>query len=269
MDTIGGRTLVVPQARMGAMVAICALLACGGGPATKSITGGGGGTPDLVEDFSTYSSTANMLSDPRGIYSVGEDVQTPEMALDTTVGFGTSTKSMRFDFPARDSICTDYTIGRNINLPSDQSDVYLEVVAKFQNGWTNTAPGCSGVSNEDYKFVFGRVRTSGRFNVMVGTYNSEFTVGYPGGEDNFEGGAAGTLFDGQWHTYRFHMKVGSSGACKLWVDGVVVKDYGTVSMAANQIYGIALGRNINQGPPSPQSMWWGKVSVWYTSNPGW
>lgn len=256
-----------------ALTAICVLLACGGS-ASKSITSGGGGggggsTPDLVEDFSTYTNTANLLADPRGIYSVGEDLTPGQIVLDTMVGYGTSTKSMRFDFPTRSGDCTDYSIGRNINLPSAQSDVYVEVIAKFQNGWTNAAPGCSGVSNEDYKFIFGRVLTTGRFNVMVGTYNTEYTVGYPGGEDSFEGGNVSGLFDGNWHTYRFHMKVGSSGACKLWVDGNVVKDYGTVAMAANQIYGIALGRNINQGPPSPQSLWWGKVSIWYSSNPGW
>jgi len=225
--------------------------------------------PLLQEDFSTYISTANLLADPRGIYSVGEDVYSPgEINLDTSVGYGTSTKSMRYDFPARAGNCTDFSIGRNLNLPADAGDIYLEVVAKFQNGWTNAAPGCAGVSNEDYKFLFGRVRTSGRFNVMIGTYNSQYTVGYPGGEDSFEGGNISGLFDGNWHVYRFHMKVGASGACKLWVDGVVVKDYGVVNMASNLIYGIALGRNINQGPPTAQSLWWGRIRV-YNTNPGW
>jgi len=241
-------------------------LACGG-PDSK--VSGGVPTPTLEEDFSTYSSTGNLLADPRGIYSVGEDVYSAgEITLDTTVGYGTSTKSMRYDFPARPGNCTDYSIGRNLTLPSNAGDLYLEIVAKFQNGWTNAAPGCSGVSNEDYKFVFGRVQTAGRFNVMIGTFNTQYTVGYPGAEDSFEGGNASGLFDGNWHVYHFHMKVGSAGACKLWVDGVVVKDYGVANMASNLIYGIALGRNINQGPPTAQSLWWGRVRMW-NANPGW
>lgn len=224
----------------------------------------------LTEDFSTYTSTADILSDPRGIYSVGEDVNTAQMALDPSVGYtaGGLTKSLRFDYPARNGVCTDYTIGRNINLPTNVDEVWVEVVAKFQNGFTTIMTGCSS-SNPDFKFLFGRVQTSGRFNIMIGTSsNLQYTVGYPGGEDNFEGGSASGNFDGNWHIHRWHMKVGASGACKYWVDGVVVKDYGTVAMATNQIYGLAIGRNINQGPPSAQSLWWGRI-LFYNTDPGW
>lgn len=222
----------------------------------------------LLEDFSTYTSTANYISDPRGIYSTGEDVLTSQIFLDTSVFAPGLSQSVRYDFPARNGVCTDYTIGRNINFPADVSEVWVEVIAKFQNTWTTVMSGCSS-SNPDYKFLFGRVRTSGRFNIMMGTsVNLLFTVGYPAGEDNFEGGNAGQYFDGNFHTHRWHMKVGVSGACKYWVDGVVVKDYGVVDMASNQVYGLAMGRNINQGPPSAQSMWYGKITL-YNSDPGW
>src|SRR4029077_12615392 len=52
--------------------------------------------PWLLEDFSSYSSTTNLLADPRGIYSVAEDVYSPgEIVLDPTVGYGSSHQSMR------------------------------------------------------------------------------------------------------------------------------------------------------------------------------
>ena len=34
------------------------------------------------------------------------------------------------------------------------------------------------------------------------------------------------------------------------------------------LYGVALGRNINQGPDHLQSLWWGRIRAWDT-NPGW
>lgn len=236
---------------------------------TQTVTPSGA-TPWLLEDFSTYTSTANMLSDPRGIYSTGEDVNTANMVLDTTTGYGASAKSLRFDYPSRPAPggCGDNTIGRNLVLPGGTSvpELWAEWICKFSSTWTN-AEGCVGV-NADFKMVFGRVLTSGRFNVMVGTYNAEYTVGYPAHEDDFEGHALTTEWDGNWHTWRWHMKVGSSGACKVWFDGTVVKDYGVASMATNQIYGFAVGRNINQGPAVAQSLWWGKISL-YDTDPGW
>ena len=86
--------------------------------------------PWLLEDYSSYTSTSNLLADPRGIYSVGEDVYSSgEIVLDATVGYGSSHQSMRYNFPDRTSEggstnqgrCTDFTIGRNITLPSTVS----------------------------------------------------------------------------------------------------------------------------------------------------
>src|SRR4029077_18179310 len=115
-------------------------MACGGGgTAPKSVTGNEP-PPDMLEDFSTYSSISNLLADPRGIYSVGEDVNTGQMVLDNTVGYGTSGKSLRFDFPDRtaDSAgrCGVYTIGRNITLPSSVSELWVEIAARYSGNWT-------------------------------------------------------------------------------------------------------------------------------------
>jgi hypothetical protein len=51
--------------------------------------------PPIVEDFSTYTSTEHMLSDPRGLYWLQEDDNANLITLDTTVGYGGSGKSMR------------------------------------------------------------------------------------------------------------------------------------------------------------------------------
>ncbi|HKR55833.1 MAG TPA: hypothetical protein VJS20_06000, partial [Gemmatimonadales bacterium] len=225
----------------------------------------------MEENFSEYSSTSNMLSDPRGIYSTGEDVTTTQMVLDQGVGYDSSTQSMRFDFPDRTGEggsgttgrCSDYTIGRNINLPNHVTEVWIEAVIKFQNGFTTVAPsgwGCTSAAA--YKTVFGRTDVS-RFNLVLGIFGTSYTWGYPGNEEPADFPMTFTPFDGQWHTYRMHMKLGSgTGAATVMVDGVTVKDLSGVTTSASYIYGVALGRNMNQGPGAAQSMWWGKVTIW-------
>lgn len=232
-------------------------------------------TPWVEENFSEYTSTANMKSNPDHLYedwstsgNGNTNYNTNLISLDQTQGYGSLTQSMRYDFPSQPGNCGDYSIGVNMNLPSATNEIWLQITAKFDSSFTtiNSGAGCS--SNPDYKFIFART-SSGRFNLMLGTGGSQFTWGYPNGQDNFEGGNAAQYFDGQWHTYYMHMKTGTNGAATLWVDGNLVKDYGTISNAGGgSIYGIALGRNINQGPPHAQSLWLGDIKV-YNQDPGW
>ncbi len=266
---------------------ILALVACGGG--NKSITSGGGGgvPPDMLDDFSTYTSISNYLSDPKGIYSTGEDVGTSQMFLDNSTGYGGSTQSVRFDFPDRTadtaSRCADYTIGRNIKLPTAKSELWVEIAAKYSANWTTKAPAAwSCLSNADYKFAAARVDGTGRYMLFAGTYGTGWQFGYPGNDEGanssvsgYYGNAAypftttGNPWDGQWHVYRFHYKVGNPGAAEWWYDGVKMPSFTNVDASgATDIYGVAIGRNLNQGPGQAQSIWWGRIAIW-GSNPGW
>jgi len=248
-------------------------------------------TPWVLEDFSTYTSTANMLADPRGIYSVGEDLTTGQMVLDQSVGYGSSKQSMRYDFPDRTGTggsgtsgrCTDYTIGRNMTLPSTVTELWVEVAARYQSTWTTLAPSSWGcTSNSDYKFFMARVNGTGRFMLFAGTYGTGWQFGYPGNDEGagsdtpgYYGNATypfsitGSPWDGNWHVYRFHYRVGTGGAAEWWYDGVKMPSFENVDASAGtSIYGLGLGRNLNQGPGQPQSIWWGRIVV-YKSNPGW
>src|SRR5690606_31806813 len=73
-------------------------------------------TPVVVEDFSTYTSTSHMLSDPRGIYVPSEDIRTQHINFDTNIGYGGSRGSMRYDYPQLGSVSEDYTISRSIDI---------------------------------------------------------------------------------------------------------------------------------------------------------
>ena len=233
---------------------------------TQTVSTGLSAGDVVSEHFATYSSTANMLADPRGIYIPSDDVNTAQIVLDKTVGDTASglTQSCRLDYPARPQPggCADYTITRSLAFPTDQTEIWIRTRVLWPATWTND-DSCGGASppNKDFKFQFVGVRTAGRYNVMVGTFNVNYTVGYPGNEDGFEGGSV-TEWDGTWHTYWFHCKNGSSGACAFAVDSTVIKDYGTPNTSGGgQLYKVTFPRNINQGPPVATSLWLGAIDV--------
>jgi uncharacterized protein YjdB len=244
--------------------------------------------PWFVEDYSSYTGTSNLLADPRGIYSVGEDVYAAgQIVLDPSVGYGTSHQSMRYDFPDRTSDtsgrCGDYTIGRNVVLPSSVTELWVEVAARYATNWTTVAPSSwACLSNSDYKFVAARVNGTGRFMLFAGTYGQGWQFGYPGNDEGANSDTPGVYgnsvwpfsttgnpWDGLWHVYRFHYKVGNPGAAEWWYDGVKMPSFQNVDASvATSIYGIAIGRNMNQGPGQAMSIWWGRIAV-YKTNPGW
>jgi hypothetical protein len=232
-------------------------------------------TPDLLEDFSTYTSTSNMISDPRGIYT-SEDVNTSWIALDTNVGYGSSDRSMRFDYPGRSAPCSAYTIGRNMDLGGDQTEVWIELVLRWENGF-HTSPSylgsCTSGYNPDHKTFFGRTHDS-RFEIKVGQGpGQQFSGGYPGNETAFQSWGASPdeiVWDGQPHVFRIHWKIGTGGKgiVQIAIDGTTYIDRTSLSMVNTALYGLALGRNWDGPSDSDQSLWWHKIAVWY-NNPGW
>lgn len=252
--------------------------------ASVVVNSGGGVTPLLLEDFSTYSSTANMIADPRGIYSTAEDVNTADMVLDTSVGYSAAglTQSMRYDWPDRTGEggsgttgrCGDDTIGRNLSLPSHQTKIWVELIHKTQSTFKTLAPSAwACTSAAAYKTLFGRLDVS-RYNLVLGIFGETadytFSAG-PGNQEPADYALTWNWVDGNWHIYhmKFDLGTGSNGVCNLGVDNVNVKtNTGLSQGGASYIYGIALGRNMNQGPGATQSEWWGRCTV-YNTDPGW
>jgi hypothetical protein len=214
-----------------------------------------------------------MMADPRNLYD-SETFNAPQISLDTGVGYGGLTQSMKYTWPSR-AQCTDFSIGRNLTLPSNVPELWLEVYARFSSGFTTQASGCGGQSNPDYKFLFGRITgMSSRFEIVLGNGGSAIITGYPGNEEAVRAAitttSSGIWQDDAWHRFRFHWKIGSgTGAMEAWIDGTKIANLTGVSTGSTTgIYGVAMGRNMNQGPTVSQSLWWGRVAI-YNSNPGW
>lgn len=239
-------------------------------------------TPFLVENFSTYTSTADLLSNPNGFYLGVEDIQTGQIKLDESVGFGSSSKSMRYDYPDRTAIggsgttgrCTDYTISRSLTTGARQH-IWVEIYLRFSSNFTVVAPtawGCTSAS--ELKLVFGGVGGGdGRYNLEMQA--NRWIFGYPTNEAIaiINSPTPSTILDNQWHRFRFEFKVSSQtgvadGVARAWIDNTLVSNLSNLVINRSNIWGVSLGRNINQGPSALQSIWWGQVRL-YEQFPGW
>jgi hypothetical protein len=249
------------------------------------------GGPDFLEDFSTYTSSADLNSDPRGIYStesLRHNVWCGPIALDQTVGYGTSTQSMRYDYldatnePYIDentNHCTNagHAVFAVLNVTNGRTQAWVEQVFKFDTGFScggDHAWGCA--SAPDFSFILTGVNdpSQGGFNLAM--MDIQWTFGYPDhGADwaSTNEPLPHLLFDGQWHTIREAVRVSSAtnvpdGMAKLWVDGVLLKDYGPVAVNRSSLTTWSLGNTRNQGMKGNHSMWWGRIAIWFT-DPGW
>jgi hypothetical protein len=246
---------------------------------TSSVTVTGGVTPGawFEEDFTGYANRNDLMNDIKGIYSVTEDQSPASIDLDQTQGYGGLTQSMVYNFPDRSTwsnLCKDHTIGRNVNFPTPVQEVWVEVWTKFSAGFQTLVPSCAGQSSAGYKFLFGRVNPSNdRFHIIAGVFNTQVNFHYPDGTNDYAGPPAPALyFDGQWHQWRMHLKVSNGGTNNgiaiLYRDNSHVATFTNVTIARNNIYGLALGRNMNQGPTQVQTLHFGRIRAW-KSDPGW
>lgn len=223
--------------------------------------------PVLVEDFSTYADTAEFLSDPRGIYRTAEDFRTGQMAIDTAVGYGGLTRSLRYDYPGGTG--TDHTISRMLDMPgSVAAEVWVESIVRWSPNFT--IEGNGQAAGSALKLMHVEVTgAAGRFavNLEGGSVRAE------GPNDDYDGlyifGSTNVsaLFDGQPHVIRHHVRLGAQDFHEFWVDGVY-QGSATGATAAAAFWGIALCRNLNKLAADAMQMWWHQVRV-YDTDPGW
>lgn len=234
----------------------------------------GSGAPDVSEDFSTYTSTANMLADPRDLYALSEDINTDRIALDTGVGYGASTKSMRYDYPARPGL-HEFTISRSLDMR--QLDTVTELWAKaairFSIGFS-VDDGDEGYAKVLKTWeIYQPTQGLGRFGLSLGN-TAMGRLDAEGPNDNYEaffhqGLGIPELYDEEWHVIRWHIRLGSPTMYEYWIDDILQATASAAS-AVSELQWVALCKNMNQGPTLAQSLWWGSVKLWVNANdPGW
>lgn len=212
------------------------------GQGVAGVSGGGDGSsvdPDFVEDFSTYTDTADLLSDPRDIYQEETDVSPEDIALDT--GFGLDidgfnlSQSMKYTFPDRtgeggtgtSGRCGGYSIGRDImigdpgmpDIPDDPKEMWVEFYVFIEPGFTVEAPDSwDCTSNPDWKVFFTTFNGAGSPGTASQRYGTTF---YSGGDNNPGLHSTPTDFDCNSHDIETGAGTWSSG-CGLLEAGSVV-----------------------------------------------
>lgn len=276
--TVNSTGMVLVQA-VGTAV-ITATAVCCGAQGSSNITGTSGTEPNvppsIEEDFTSYTSTAHMLSDPRGIYRLSEDFYgndggsnngAGEIHLDTSVQYD-GHPTMRYQwYPTGPS--NGGTISRQLGVSA--TELWVEAVVRFSSDF-RISNGYSGGSA--YKFMFGTVTgATGRFDLEFDNSDSgNLALHAPAGTGDdyvtWSGGGITDYFtDNQWHVVRWYI---GPNAHRLWVDGTLRAERTGLSKSWSDIYGLSLGRNINQQPVVAQTLHWGRVRIWTNANdPGW
>jgi len=230
---------------------------------------------DYADKTALLADRFNASSNPDGAWSAAtEDLNTARMSLIAEGPTGGSGKSLRYTYPDNSAApChSGFSIAIHPQFPQNVAECWVEIYCRFSaNFSTNVGALCPAAA--DLKFVFGRVNGGDRFEMKVGTQNGLSTASKwpndPAGVKLVSNPSTVDYFDGEWHRWRMHMKVGAAGIFKCWFDNTLWRNsINQPITTATYIYGLALGRNMNEGPLQAQTLDWGIYRV-YNTDPGW
>lgn len=264
-------------------------------PGAVAPVGGGGASPTFIEDFSEYTNTANMRTNPAGKFTalidgssdLNETFNALEITIDQTQGLNVGGYSLSqcllYSFPIANT--SDYSIGLNLKLDQDYDEIWAELYAMFSTTFTTSGPAAG---NADYKFTHARTRVTGRYMTFCGTFadgwqfgtpasdqgaNSDTTVGattYYGNSD-YPFVSSVAVWDGTWHRYRYHLKNAVAGGAVFYIDNFKMPGFPIGSLdtsAGGSIWSWSLGRNNNKGQSQAMTVRWGRFAAW-AADPGW
>ena len=270
---------------------------------TPGISTASQGPPWVELNFEKYASTEELRSAKPDFQNGAEDLGLDKIFLDSGVGFGSYSRSMRYDWVNQGT--SSVSIGRGVLLPEPVDELWAEVAIRWSKNFTSCHPEDPPC---DHKTLFLQVTPdmNGRWEVHVGGGAGEvgpeamITMGAARGrvegrpDDSrwYTGDipwprpyvGANQFYDEQWHVVRLHAKNSTNvdtfdGRMRLWVDGNLVYDtrqleaeYGSPRWSTNdgvKMRAILLGRNKDKGVDSgTESMWIGSVRAW-REDPGW
>lgn len=262
----------------------------GHGSPPWAVAGGGNGSgadPEVVEDFSEYTNTQELLDSDK-YQGGGTDEGSEEIHLDTSTGvdespWGTSDRSMRYDYI--DQGCDTIFRGRNLTHPN-ASEAWFEIVMKFSSNYTPCNSDCDPC---DHKLILHQTSEAGRFmwhpnaNGASAPYNNQSpqwgfccSGGVTDGWFTVTGDTvkSDAWMDAEWHRFRIHIRSSTDeqtedGLYEWWFDdqGPWSRNGATPDDTLLQL--LDMGSNKDKGLDSgTESVWWGQVKIW-TEAPSW
>lgn len=241
--------------------------------------------------FDSYQTTGDLHNNQDGLVMVTN--HETDITLDVTESpDGGPRHSMLYTYPDLTSDaarCNDRTVRTMAGLPGGVTEVWVELVVKFEEGFTTVAPAhwnCTSAPELKLLFINHKGAGSGgiaagRHGMHVGTFgNHRAFIGTPHG-GSLSGTVDKDLFNGEWHTFRLHARLPATpnsdastsdgsgdGRFRLWWNGSLDIDLRNVSTSAAEFSGLWFGGNMNQGQGAPQRLWWNRMRVW-AEDPGW
>jgi hypothetical protein len=256
--------------------------------------------PDFCEDFSTYSSSAEIRSDPNGwFYWQGEQ----NIHLDRSVSPPGQTQSLRYTYHSRDDADHVTPKGRLGYLwdmmgggKSDYQEVWIEVKHRFSSNFTmeghdsyRTAPNppASGLKLVHIHYYRLEDGFSGPNSFRLDFHNGDGgDLKAQQGGDNWDNqhffdpnsiaNNPKAMFDGRtWHVQRLHIRVGGNSRnlphlMEWWMNGhhMGVSKAEHPGSGVPYINAVQIGANMNRYAPEDQHIWWAYVKIW-KRDPGW
>ncbi len=242
--------------------------------------------PWLRVGFDGYVDSDDLLADC-GTFACGEDDPSggssanSAIELDDAVAPPGRGRSMRYDYNHGGDGCNTLFVGRQIRLPENVPEVWVEAALRWSPNFRTTNGACPP---NDHKLLFCNTEQDNtlRWELKVGSdVGPEHSVvmraaGTNAGENDerrVDGLTAAELWDGEWHQVRLQFRhsqpsSASNGLMRLWIDGVLhYEETGISNQTSNgdqdRIRAVTLGSNKDDGPAGePMSLWWGYVYIW-------
>jgi hypothetical protein len=260
----------------------------------------------LDEDFSRYTSIENYRSNPFGWTANPPPWFTQNRMSFTSPGYNGAARALTYnwsgDRPPGRQCHKSITITTSYKMPNAR-EVWIEAVHKFAPNFNTNVKRIGGNCSEgEYKFLLMWLPAGGRFDLKNGHNGREWwsshpqtapagpppncsgvgfdcKLGYGPGQAGLLRNVPGTLWDGQWHTYRIHVRLPEKRGdndliFRIWIDNALVRDIsggtaiGTKGNWSNRFTELFLGGNSNSGTSEPTQTEWGRLRIW-TSDPGW
>lgn len=238
-------------------------------------------SPVVDMNFDAFSNTAGLLADSRW---VNGGLNTGTIALDSSVGYAPlgRTKSMRYDFADQSgsgctpNLCCDYAMHPGfLSVPGALTEVWAECGVLWKSNFTVSA-GTGSCGAEYKQWAAGYIEGgSGRWNGPE-MQAAQWVGGWPGNDSGLTNSSApvpSTFWDGNPHTFRWHMKLSASsaGIYVLQVDNATILSGSSFTSDPSHVAidVLSTGLNMNQGPDfSGMQMWWLFMRA-YAVDPGW
>ena len=175
-------------------------------------------------------------------------------------------------------------VATNWYFPRTERELWIETWIRFDDNWEIGPPNPNypeANGNVDHKTIFIWEENWRRWEVKFGP-NWNDCVASAASHDIFYGyltfpdsrgkcQADRDVWDGQWHRFRLHVKMGSGdGRMRVWWDDALVIDRQGLDTqsGSNRFMGITFGGNRNQGTNQPMSFYYGPARL-YRADPGW